>query len=288
MEADKRALEINTYYLTYYETLFDVPPGHVAMNQHYRKLITGFMKEHPELHTTKEQAMQKENAPDWEDIEERFPLRFVEDGERVYDLWAEYIVLPGDLFYDPLFAYTLKNYLLRNIEKFLNYQLSQYYEDDVTEFCKALKFILREYGEAQSLIPVTTIKTVLEWMAERQQQGKTLNGSGEDAEKVRTRYDGKTKLSVQQTALLYHFLRKCEILRDGLQSSDIAKALHILTGFSVQSLRENLVHVNPKNPTELPERLKRIATEENVSKVYNKLTRLHFLINEAYPQTKEK
>lgn len=288
MEPDKTDYEINLYYLSVSETIFDDPPGHMSMNMYYRKMITSFLQRKSSLHTFKEQVMVINSVKSWAEIEEMFPLRYVEHNRMLLDLYIKYKVQKNDYFYDGFFAFTLKNTPLLHIEPLLNYHLHKYYEGDAHTFCRFLKLMLRDLGEGQRIVPVTVIKTVEEWMAEQQQASKALNGATPTDDNVRTRYDGKTSLTVQQTTLLYHFLRKAGIFREGVQTTDIAKALHILTGFSVQSLREEIGPLNPKNLSELPERLKKVATDENISKVYNKLIQLQLSINKDFPQDKKK
>ena len=96
-------------------------------------------------------------------------------------------------------------------------------------------------------------------------QGKTKGKSR------RERDDNVTKLNLEQTALLIHFLQSGKIiLRDEyLNNKEAGQAFSILTGYSADSLRQNLSQ----------RELKRISTKKNIDVIANALTSLQLLID---------
>jgi len=86
----------------------------------------------------------------------------------------------------------------------------------------------------------------------------------------RERDDNITKLNQEQTALLIHYLQTGKIiLRDeDLNNKEAGYAFSILTGYSADSLRQNLSKAE----------LQRISTKKNIDKVANALTSIQLLM----------
>lgn len=96
-------------------------------------------------------------------------------------------------------------------------------------------------------------------------QGKTKGKT------KRERDDNVTKLNQEQTALLIYYLQSAKIiLRDEyLNNKEAGQAFSILTGYSADSLRQNL------NKSEL----QRISSKKNIDAVANALTTIQLLID---------
>jgi len=118
-------------------------------------------------------------------------------------------------------------------------------------------------------------------------EGKTTVGDKEEAEKTESNRKGKikrgredniTKLNQEQTALLIYFLQAGRlILRDEyLNNKEAGQAFSVLTGFSADSIRQNLSDGE----------LKRISTKKNLDLLANSLTSLQLLIDKERKEKK--
>jgi hypothetical protein len=222
-----------------------------------------------------------------EEVEVVYPGRFVRDvsedtEERIwYDLMApEYIEPSNELFYDVFFTYKLRSLNLLEIDPFLEYQLTKH-QNNRDKFMRFIQVALRMH--AGKLLSHSHIQTVTEWFAKRHKEAvNTSNGSEAISIKTKGRYkrqqdDKLTKLNQEQTALLIYCLQKGRIiLKDEyLNNKEAGQAFGILTGYSPDSLRQNL------GKTDLP----RIVTKRNIKAVHDALTNLTILIgNDIKPE----
>lgn len=94
----------------------------------------------------------------------------------------------------------------------------------------------------------------------------------------REREDNLTRLNQEQTTLLVHFLQAGKIiLRDEyLNNKEAGQAFSVLTGYSADSIRQNL------SETEL----KRISNKKNLDSLSNALTSLQLLIDKERKEKK--
>ena len=186
-------------------------------------------------------------------IRAAFPHCFVHAGKRRrkkgegltpvwFDLWSDSIITPQDELYDLFFVYKLRHTDLMEMDYFLNYSLENYYENNTVSFLRFLKLALRKHSK--KLLQPEQIETINEWIAE-QEKTTALSGIEEPKTKgkiKRERDDKVTLLNQEQTALLIHCLRKTKIILidEFLNNKEAGQAFSILTGYSADTLRQNL------------------------------------------------
>lgn len=161
-----------------------------------------------------------------------------------YDLY-EYLYLTPDLpNYDIFFCYQLRHTDLLEIDDFLNYTLDKYYESDTTKFSRFIQLALRKY--APKILEPQYVQTVNEWVAKAEKQPDiseaTLKGIKTKGIIKRERDDNLTRLNQEQTALLIYCLREMKVILKGefLNNKNAGQAFSILTGYSAETLRQNL------------------------------------------------
>ncbi len=214
-----------------------------------------------------------------------FPDRFIYAGKRpkkkgakeftpaFFDLWMDYEITVDHFHYDLFFTYQLRQTDLLKIDDLLNSFLENYSGDNKTDFIRFLKLTLRKHSK--KLLQPEQTETINEWIAEKEKEA-SLSGMPEMKIKgkiKREREDNVTKLNQEQTALLIHFLQAGKIiLKDEyLNNKEAGQAFSILTGYSADSLRQNLSKME----------LQRISTKKNVDIIANILTHLQLLIDKA-------
>lgn len=160
-----------------------------------------------------------------------------------YDIWGDDEIKSGDPFFDYFFACKLKHIDLLQIDEFLAFHLAYSFEYDQKTYLRFLSLTLRKYNQA--LMPEIT-DTVLEWIKMEEASGTELSGTGQPI-KVKGRInreagDHLTALSVTQTALLIEYLQKSRVILSGdyLNYMNAGKAFHLLTGYSSDTLRQQL------------------------------------------------
>ncbi|MBA3664241.1 MAG: hypothetical protein H0W61_08540 [Bacteroidetes bacterium] len=189
-----------------------------------------------------------------------------------YDLEAYEEIEHKDDFFDYFFACKLRHVGLLEIDSFLEFHLEYNFDSNTKEYFRFLNIIIRKYQK--KILKADIVETVREWM-KLSENHSDLSGNEKEIKtknKVkRERDDNVTKLNQEQTALLIHFLQAGKvILKDeNLNNKDAGRAFSILTGYSADSLRQNL------SKTEL----QRISTKKNISIVANALTNLQLLID---------
>lgn len=211
-----------------------------------------------------------------------FPDRFIgagkrakKKGERVFtqawfDIWKDYEIIPGDFQYDLFFTYRLRQTDLLEVDDLLNYFLENYYNDNKTDFIRFLKLTLRKHSK--KLLQTEQTETINEWIVEKEKE-TTLSGTPDAKIKgkvKRSRDDNVTKLNQEQTTLLIHYLKAGKIIlkEEYLNDKEAGQAFSILTGYSADSLRQNLSEAE----------IKRISIKKNIDAVANALTSIQLLI----------
>ncbi len=142
--------------------------------------------------------------------------------------------------FDYIFALTLRQTSLQNINDFLNFQRKEYNGD----FKIFLEICLKEY---ESLFNPKTVEIVTKWLA------SSITISNEQAPKnekelivflpriKRDKNDGATALTADQSAYLMLFLKDVKIiLKDNTYQTneEMAKALQIMTGYKAGQARK--------------------------------------------------
>ncbi|MBA3665091.1 MAG: hypothetical protein H0W61_12895 [Bacteroidetes bacterium] len=233
----------------------------------------------------------KQGKPLLEAIFETTPEKFVSAGRRpkktgdkkLFQAWFDIgrsgrIIMRDDFLYDLFFVYNIRHVDILKIDSLLDFFLEGDYDSNIREFTRFLKLALRKHGK--KLMQADQVETVNEWISEKE---KEQSLSGMEAAKTkgkvkRERDDSVTKLNQEQTALLIHFLQAGKIILkdENLNNKDAGHAFSILTGYSADSLRQNL------SKTEL----QRISTPKNISIIANAFTNLQLLINKEIKDKK--
>lgn len=162
-----------------------------------------------------------------------------------YNIWGmEVIENPADPFFPFFFVCKLSHVRVVEIGSFLDYQLERNFRKDKTKFFSFLKLAIREYNY---LIGDVALVTIQEWMDMREKEQVALKGIEENDIGFKGRFarqagDKLTALNLVQTALLIQYMqRNAIILQDEyLTYSQAGKAFSILTGYSANTLRQQL------------------------------------------------
>jgi excisionase family DNA binding protein len=113
-----------------------------------------------------------------------------------YCILADYYVQPDDTMYDIFFIYRLRQIDLVELDRFLDYQLTNYYGNDVKGFCRFLKLAMRKN---ENLLNRNLTLSVEEWMQERKEN--EISGLPVSQElQERTREPGELPMSIEEAA----------------------------------------------------------------------------------------
>ncbi|MEO7991909.1 MAG: hypothetical protein ABI663_20305 [Chryseolinea sp.] len=165
-----------------------------------------------------------------------------------YDTWMPLSIEPRNPYYDHFLGYLLKHIDLLKIDQCLDYQLEKYHNNNITTFSRLLVLMLRKFSG--SLIPEKTVVTVQEWIAIKTEQQKSDQENISNSDYARKKNgkinrraeDNITSLNREQTILLIQYLKEAGVfLKDEyLTDADAGKAFELLTGFSQNTLRQDL------------------------------------------------
>jgi hypothetical protein len=186
--------------------------------------------------------------------------------KKYMDLAPDYFVQPKDFMYDVFFAYKLRQLDLLQMDGFLDYHLSNYYDTNLQEFSRFLRICIRKH-EAKLLNAAIT-QTIGEWITDKESKEVKTPVSGASTLKnsriKRGAYDNMTCLSQEQTVLFTHYLKLERVILNGehLTDTETGKALNVLTGYSEHSLRQNLKEFED------------YQTQTNLNEINNLLTRM--------------
>jgi hypothetical protein len=192
-----------------------------------------------------------------------------------YDIASTDEVGRGDSFFDYFFSCRMRHISLQDIDAFLDFHLKYSFGDDKKTYFRFLNIIMRQYEER--ILSPRIMDTVREWMkmndletGSEELSGKA-NGIRTKNKAKRDRNDDLTKLNQEQTALLIHFLQAGKIILkdENLNNKEAGQAFSLLTGFSADSLRQNLSK----------EEIVRISNKKNFDAVSNALTSLQLMIS---------
>jgi hypothetical protein len=165
-----------------------------------------------------------------------------------YDTWMSLLITPEKTSYPFFFAHLLKHTDLLQIDQCLAYQLEKYHSNDFSAFSRLLALMLRKFEGV--VIPEKTVATIQEWIEARAaQQKKEEDESGDSSLSGKKRgrinrraEDNVTSLNREQTILLIQYLKEVGVfLKDEyLTDLDAGKAFELLTGYSQNTLRQDL------------------------------------------------
>jgi hypothetical protein len=196
-----------------------------------------------------------------------------------HDISANEEIERKDDFFDYFFTCKLRHIGLLEIDSFLAFHLDYSFENNKKDYFRFLNITLRQYQD--KILSPNIAETVQEWIklneavSEKDLSGAETKTKGKIK---RGRDDNATKLNQEQTALLISFLRTGKIiLKDEyLYNNEAGHAFSILTGFSEDSLRQNLSEAA----------LKRISTKKNLAIVSNAIISLQLLIEKELKEKK--
>ena len=193
------------------------------------------------------------------------------------DLWIDQQLTLEDPSFDLFFMYKVRQTDLLELDALLNYSLDHFFHRDKSHFIRFLTLSMRKHS-AKLLAP-EYLDTMNEWIAEKLKEPQITQ-----AESTRTkgkikrgREDNVTRLTLEQTALFIHCLKKTKIVLtdEYLNNKEAGLAFSMLTGYSADTLRQNI------SKTELS----KIATAKNVEMVSKALTELKkFLEDNIQPE----
>jgi hypothetical protein len=195
-----------------------------------------------------------------------------------HDISAIEEVERKDDLFDYFFICKLRHIGLLEIDSFLAFHLDYSFDNNKKDYFRFLNITLRQYQD--KILSPNIAETVKEWIADKEKE-TTLSGTPDAKIKgkvKRSRDDSVTKLNQEQTALLINFLQTSKIiLKDEyLKNNEAGQAFSILTGFSADSLRQNLSEAA----------LKRISTKKNIAAVSNSIISLQLLIEKELKEKK--
>jgi hypothetical protein len=217
------------------------------------------------------------------------PDRFISAGKRKkdgenefrpawFDLWEEnYFITPEFPRYDLFFAYQLRQTDLLELDNVLNYFFENSTNNSVKDFTRFLTLTLRKHGK--KLLQPEQIETVNEWI-EAQEKEANLSGTDHTKNKGKVKRDRDDKLTLlnqEQIVILIYCLRKTNVILTDelLNNKDAGQAFSILTGYSADTIRQNL------NKSELA----KTATAKNVGVVEMALREvLEYIEKEVKPE----
>lgn len=160
------------------------------------------------------------------------------------DTWMSLTIEPSNTFYPHFFALLLKHTDLLKLDHCLTYQLEKYHANNFTSFSRLLALLIRKYDG--NIISEKKAFTIQEWIATKDQREKSALetiGSGKKPGRINRRAeDNITTLNREQTILLIQYLKETGVfLRDEyLTDADAGKAFELLTGYSQNTLRQDL------------------------------------------------
>jgi hypothetical protein len=214
----------------------------------------------------------------------------MEDGkapEQAYiDLLINYIVQRGDMFYDLFYVCKLRNTDFFRLDGFLEFHLSTYYENDFTFYSRFLKILIKQYkGE---YLTDTHVELIQEWIIDKEKalvlsvnSPNAIDGVSDSewhrkGRRKREADDKMTCLNQEQTVLFINYLKQHRVILNGdnLKHMDAGIAFSILTGYSKNTLRQNL----SDNGHGL--------TKSNLVEIDNLLTRMKIAIEKDLKEVK--
>jgi hypothetical protein len=207
--------------------------------------------------------------------------------EKAYiDLLINYDVQRGDMFYDLFYVCKLRNTDFFRLDGFLEYHLTTYYENDFTFYSRFLKILIKQYkGE---YLTESHVELIQEWIIDKEKQivlnadnSNAIDGTTESewhrkGRRKREADDKMTCLNQEQTVLFINYLKLHRVVLNGdnLKHMDAGIAFSILTGYSKNTLRQNLSDSGHG------------LTKSNLVEIDNLLTRMKIAIEKDLKEVK--
>jgi hypothetical protein len=163
-----------------------------------------------------------------------------------YDISGMDEIRHDDTFFDYFFTCKLRHLSLLDIEAYLEFHLGYSFKNNTQEYFRFLLLTIRKYKD--QLLNTSIIETVNEWIKAKElahTEEHSCSAEKEDQIKGRRQReagDQWTCLNQNQTVLLIEFMQKAGIILNGdlLNYTQAGKAFQILTGYSAQTIRQQL------------------------------------------------
>lgn len=220
---------------------------------HYKSRVTLFLNQLGKYLFKEDILLRYSNQMTLEKVFEQEPERFIQGPNRKkgdkmeitwYDLWAVEPISPEGDFFDFFFACKLRHLSLLEVGNFLEYHLNYSFHNDKAKY---LNFLTLLPMQQVDLLNPQLVETVRIWI----NQQKTLKDSDSNLQeadekikgrKAREAGDKLTVLNLNQTALLVQYMQQAGLILQGdyLTFSQAGKAFNILTGYSANTIRQQL------------------------------------------------
>jgi|GEM_PF-4227361 len=296
MELNKH-FEVYLNYLTPMEFIFNRDQPEVYVKE-YENYVFAMLQANPENRLFVEDILIKYKRYSDQPIEEIFdenpgirkirevapnPHQDGNDGIVFYDTMMDLFIEPHHLFYDRFFATLLKHKDLLQLDQCLSYQLEKHYSNNLASFSRFLHLVIRKFNG--KILSEKTVLTIQEWIHANEQQQKAeqegLNNKdpykGKKNGRIKRRADDNvTALNHEQTILFIQYMKEAGIfLRDEyLTDADAGKAFELLTGYSLNTIRQDLgKYYNYQNKENI-KRLQLVFTRL-INQMNNKLREVH-------------
>lgn len=162
-----------------------------------------------------------------------------------FDTAKDMVIETYHMFYDRFFAYLMKHTDLLKVDYCLAYQLNTHHGGDLVKFSRFLHLVIRKFKG--KIIPEETVLTMQEWIADFSNEMKVRESDATKDQPRRGRInrrsgDNVTSLSREQTILLIQYFKEFGIILKDEYLTDLeaGKAFEILTGFSQNTIRQDL------------------------------------------------
>ena len=277
--------EINLNHLTTYEY-----GKHKDNFEQYKKDVIALFLPADTFHFESD-ILKEYKAKSMNEVLATHPDKFVEIGSRTkskpnecektwYDLSQVYIVTPKDPTYDLFLIYWLRNLDLKNIDGFLSHHLEKYFDGNFINFHRLLLLAIRENGE--KLLTSKQVDTINEWKTQtastQQEVSATKTVKRNKSKTKRESEDSLTCLNQEQTALLIYYMQNAKLIlkNEYLNNTEAGQAFSILTGYSNETLRQELGHC----------KIAENVSKKNLNEVHNAIKQLLLVAESALNQRK--
>jgi hypothetical protein len=159
-----------------------------------------------------------------------------------HDSWSLEEIEKEDDFFNFFFACKLRHLNLQQINDFLSFHADYSFKNNRQEYLQFLRLTLLEYCW---LLNSNSIEVLKEWV--RINENVYREDKTEIEDKIKGRIprepgDRLTALNLNQTALFIQLMQQANIILkgDNLTYTQAGKALHLLTGYSAHTLRQQL------------------------------------------------
>lgn len=152
-----------------------------------------------------------------------------------YDLTADIAITKTNHQYSKLFAYKLLHFGLDEIDAFLEYQLEKHYHNNIKEFGRFLKVVLKAQKEKIKSDAANIINSWIYHKMLNQKQGQPVNQLIKKIDSTRKRQ-----------ALIMYFIYKALELENVTKVADRARFLHSLLAWEISDINNSSLYQHLK------------------------------------------